>query len=348
LPLSELLEEVLVTTGAWKYFHESQRRANIKKFIRIIEDHEAAGKSLIRIRDLLERTFEREEEPKANVNTEGMDAVKLMTIHSSKGLEFPMVFLPGLDDTFYSATGDRLVYEKAGRFYFKSISESSIRREDEDFQIHSAKEEEEQKRLFYVAVTRAEDALFLIIRWSDKDRSFFGFLRDSLGLENASLLQNRIPDIPGFSILSENDVKKLYEHAPAIKSPGRGKPAPEFIPLPVKKQFPWKAVTETVDIRRRHGKEWMLLGDIIHRLFEGVSQGTLQEDSLSATAEKFLKARGEHDKVEGEQKLSLIESQIATLKEKGIWQEIITPRENSFAELPLNQKALSTAEESTG
>ena len=295
-PLSELLEEVMVTTGAWKYFHESQRRANIKKFIRIIEDHEAAGKSLIRIRDLLERTFEREEEPKANVNTEGMDAVKLMTIHSSKGLEFPIVFIPGLDDTFHSATGDRLVYEKAGRFFFKSISEASIRREDEDFQIHSAKEEEEQKRLFYVAVTRAEDALFLISRWSDKDRSFFGLLRGGLGLESASTAQDTIPDIPGFSILSENDVNKLYEHSPPIKSPGRIEPAPEFIPLPVRKQFPWKAVTETVDIRRRHGKDWMLLGDIIHRLFEGVSKCTLREDSLSEIAVNFLEARGEYDK----------------------------------------------------
>ncbi|AEI38499.1 MAG: UvrD-helicase domain-containing protein [Zymomonas mobilis subsp. pomaceae] len=61
------------------------------------------------------------------------DRVSLMTIHAAKGLEFPVVFVVGL--------------------------------EEEIFMLHHAPEEEsaaaEEKRLFYVAVTRARDHLFL-------------------------------------------------------------------------------------------------------------------------------------------------------------------------------------------
>lgn len=61
--------------------------------------------------------------------------VSLMTIHSSKGLEFPCVFVIGLEDGLFPS-------------YRTFISTDS-------------KEMEEERRLFYVAVTRAEKELFL-------------------------------------------------------------------------------------------------------------------------------------------------------------------------------------------
>ncbi|MEF9476301.1 MAG: UvrD-helicase domain-containing protein, partial [Candidatus Mariimomonas ferrooxydans] len=183
-PVSELLEKALVQTRAWTYFHESQRRANVKKFIRLVEDLEANGKSLLKIRDFLEQTYNKLEEPKANVNIEGMDAVRIMTVHASKGLEFPMVFVPGLEEPFMLKTDDSLIYERDGKLFFKYEPESAIRKQDEDFLLHLRKEEEEQKRLFYVAVTRAEESLFLVGQWNEKDnKSFLSFLKQGLGLE---------------------------------------------------------------------------------------------------------------------------------------------------------------------
>ncbi len=60
------------------------------------------------------------------------DAVVLMTVHSAKGLEFPVVFLPGLEENIFP---------------------SSQANTDEE-------ELEEERRLAYVAVTRAKDRLF--------------------------------------------------------------------------------------------------------------------------------------------------------------------------------------------
>lgn len=64
------------------------------------------------------------------------DAVKLMTVHASKGLEFEYVFVAGMEQDL---------------FPFKHMGEEKI----------SRAEEEEERRLFYVALTRAKKKLYL-------------------------------------------------------------------------------------------------------------------------------------------------------------------------------------------
>lgn len=333
LTVPQMIEEALAVTKAWKYFHEEQKRANIKKFIRIVEDLEAGGKSLLKIKDFLERNYDRSDEPKANVNTEGMDAVKIMTIHAAKGLEFPIVFVPGLEERSLQRTDDRLVYEKEGEFFFKCIPGPSIRKQDEDFLVHLAKEEEELKRLFYVAATRAEDALFLIGHWSERDKNFLDFLKKGLDLERNDGVYTCSPDIQGLSLLTGDDVKMLYEHAPEKRPEKKSMRPIQGVPLPIRKQAPWRSVTETADIKLRHSGDRTLLGDIIHRIFEDVSKGVVLDADIGEKAGNLLEAKGFYNEL-GEEKKTLIEKQITLLKEKGIWQEVILPGEDSYTELP--------------
>jgi len=63
-------------------------------------------------------------------------AVRLMTIHASKGLEFDTVFISGLED---------------GLFPHQEINKEGI----------APEEAEEERRLFYVAITRARKKVFL-------------------------------------------------------------------------------------------------------------------------------------------------------------------------------------------
>jgi malonyl CoA-acyl carrier protein transacylase len=72
------------------------------------------------------------------------DAVVLMTIHSSKGLEFPIVFLPGMEDGIFPG--------------MQTIT-------------GGPEEMEEERRLAYVAVTRAKDALYVL---HAKNRLLYG------------------------------------------------------------------------------------------------------------------------------------------------------------------------------
>ncbi len=83
-----------------------------------------------------------------------IDAVKLMTVHSSKGLEFPIVFICGLEDYVFPL-GNAMMEPKLL---------------------------EEERRLMYVAVTRAKDVLFLshahsrMTRWQTKSNPISRFV----------------------------------------------------------------------------------------------------------------------------------------------------------------------------
>lgn len=84
---------------------------------------------------------------------QGLDAVRLSTIHGAKGLEFPVVHLPGLNqDTIPRA------FQKPGCPYPERMVEGT-----EQLPLDNLLEghKEEQECLFYVALSRARDRLFL-------------------------------------------------------------------------------------------------------------------------------------------------------------------------------------------
>ena len=90
---------------------------------------------------------------------ETADAVTLMTIHSAKGLEFPVVFLPGMEENLFPS---RQSAEKP-------------------------EELEEERRLAYVAVTRAKEKLFLSYA---KERLLYG----RTGFNRMSRFVEEIPE----------------------------------------------------------------------------------------------------------------------------------------------------------
>ncbi|RYG39985.1 MAG: ATP-dependent DNA helicase, partial [Chitinophagaceae bacterium] len=69
----------------------------------------------------------------ADENKEDSNVVKLMTIHAAKGLEFPVIFVGGLEETLFPNA----------------------------MSINTREDLEEERRLFYVAITRAEKHLYL-------------------------------------------------------------------------------------------------------------------------------------------------------------------------------------------
>ncbi|NUM88908.1 MAG: PD-(D/E)XK nuclease family protein, partial [Bdellovibrionales bacterium] len=93
-------------------------------------------------------------------------AVKILTVHASKGLEFPVVILPDLD-------GKPRTDQSAVRFHPGqgiAVKTDTHRREDRDDppykeiqQRAAARDAAERARLFYVAVTRAKSELWLLV-----------------------------------------------------------------------------------------------------------------------------------------------------------------------------------------
>lgn len=167
--VSELLRYAAETSEyrivAAANFDGAQRLANIEKLFTLAERFERSGAYMIRDFVRFVRDFEdaggRESEGQID---ESADAVRLMSIHQSKGLEFPVVIIPDLhrqpDNRIEWWALDRhrgltvKVPDGRGRLAAGSCFAMFGDRA-------SLREEFESMRLLYVAATRAEDRLIL-------------------------------------------------------------------------------------------------------------------------------------------------------------------------------------------
>ena len=149
----------------------AQRRANLLELAALAQRFEASGyKGLHRFVLWLRRLAERGEEPAAGP---GGGAVQIMTIHKSKGLEFPVVFLCDTARRFNTGELNEtvLVHPLLGlgpkrteldrRVEYPTLARQAIRRR--------LKREllSEQMRLLYVAMTRAKERLFITAAVTD-------------------------------------------------------------------------------------------------------------------------------------------------------------------------------------
>jgi ATP-dependent helicase/nuclease subunit A len=159
MPPAELLDLVLAESA---YFVEMrglrlpQARENLKKIRALIRRIQNRGYATLgRIAAHLDRLAVGDE---SNAVIDALDAVNLMTVHASKGLEFPVVFVVNLA----RGTGNfrdsiRVVASPGGDDVSVAVGDFRSDADEDD----TAKEREETKRLLYVALTRARDRLYL-------------------------------------------------------------------------------------------------------------------------------------------------------------------------------------------
>jgi DNA helicase-2/ATP-dependent DNA helicase PcrA len=138
LPLPEFIKTVIHKSGYHELLATSadesdfERLENVLELVSISREYtsaESSGRQALA--EFLEQISLMTDAD--NTKTESGDAVTLMTIHSAKGLEFPVVFLTGLEEKVLP--------------HFRSLTETV--------------QLEEERRLCYVAITRAQEQLFL-------------------------------------------------------------------------------------------------------------------------------------------------------------------------------------------
>ena len=92
------------------------------------------------------------------------DSVRIMTIHGSKGLEFPITVLAGMTDRFTKRERGPVVHYPPNQPPILKISSRIASQEYENWKpINEAMEDHERLRLLYVAATRARDHLILCL-----------------------------------------------------------------------------------------------------------------------------------------------------------------------------------------
>lgn len=144
-----------------------QRVSNLRKLRKMAENFSQTDLDVLTafVEYLEEQSVRELKEGEAELQSKGMGAVTIMTVHKAKGLEFPVVFLPDLDVGTRSDTRDKIVFFRDNDF---AVQFSGGRRgfEDSGFyqllrRINRLDNQLELARILYVAMTRARDYLVL-------------------------------------------------------------------------------------------------------------------------------------------------------------------------------------------
>ena len=111
---------------------------------------------------MMTRLSEQPDEAESALAEESLDAVRVLTIHKAKGLEFPVVILPGLHQGSKNPRkGPSIHHDWSSRCYSLQMGgRSNLGAVLVDMKM-AAREEAEQRRLLYVGMTRARDLLVL-------------------------------------------------------------------------------------------------------------------------------------------------------------------------------------------
>ena len=157
-----------------------QRRANLEALYERASSYENTSfKGLYRFIRFIDKMQEKDKdlvEPISILSEQ--NAVRVMTIHASKGLEFPIVFLMDMSKRFNTSdwTGTYIFDRKLGVGLEYKDPENFVKASTLVSEaIRTVKKENgyaEQMRLLYVALTRAEQKLFLVGSMASKDKAF--------------------------------------------------------------------------------------------------------------------------------------------------------------------------------
>ncbi|MCS7307463.1 MAG: ATP-dependent helicase [Aquificaceae bacterium] len=176
---SKALESFLNEIDFWDYIRENykegeEREESVKELLRYLRQKHEEGYSLEDVFREIDFLIEREDE-------EG--AVRIMTIHASKGLEFDVVFLPRLEEGI-------LPHEKSQE---------------------SQEELEEELRLFYVAITRAKDMLFMSYTRLSKPSRFLSYIPKQL-LDLSAFVKKKTSYMPELKSLHRFSTGDRVKH----------------------------------------------------------------------------------------------------------------------------------------
>ncbi|WP_447971314.1 UvrD-helicase domain-containing protein [Nitrospira sp. M1] len=167
-PLGQIIERIFsrlpILELAMASRHGEQAVANLKKIQSMAMEME--DRPLLTLSGfvnlLVTRLHEQPSEAERSLAEESLDAVRVLTIHKAKGLEFPVVILPGFHHGAQTGSdGPTISSDWATEVAGVSIGSSCTLGNVLTKEKARVKEEAEQRRLLYVAMTRTQERLVL-------------------------------------------------------------------------------------------------------------------------------------------------------------------------------------------
>lgn len=226
--LSSLIWQIYRETGYYDYVGGlpggSQRQANLRiLYDRALQFEQTSFRGLYRFLRFVERMQDRGDDMgTARTLGEQEDVVRIMTIHKSKGLEFPLVFVTGIGKQFnlQDVRANFLYHKELGfgshfvdlalRVSFPTLPQLAIKRRI------LAETLAEEMRLLYVALTRAKEKCILVGTSKNLSKQVEKW-GEALSIEDwqlpAHLLTKALSYLEwiGYSLIRHQDAKLLRE-----------------------------------------------------------------------------------------------------------------------------------------
>ena len=216
---------------------------------------------------------------------EGLDAVQLMTIHKAKGLEFPVVILPFLEEPFQPEVRYKIwlslneaPLERLDWGWINFSSKMKLMGEDatERYDSEVLTNELDAYTVLYVAMTRAEEQLYIITKQLDKEERSSAYLFHLFAADQGVDLSLNSSFDWGNQTREELEDKKQPEEAS------------ESIPFPlsISTSTNWQnrliAQFDTAIEFSRDEREW---GILIHQLLRGIRHADALDYALQEAQE---------------------------------------------------------------
>jgi len=288
--VSEILHEAFFERAYLEACQDrAQAEANVHKLLRIVRDLERHGTgSLVDLEAFLTRQMDDDAMEKEGVVDE-TGSIQFMTIHGSKGLEFPMVVLPDLgsgkpNDRFAAVRSPRDVPDAETWIIPKGVNNEEVSSYHGAMYHHvrnqvKLRESAEQKRMFYVAGTRARNHL---VFWGleaggiDERKGSLGALipmEFRMGTMRIPIPQEWVADLP--STPRSVGMRTIADRAPLE---ARLAEADRIVTLPSKAGADGDAGSDEVftGVGRWATLEPRKAGDLIHKALE--HSGWMQVD----------------------------------------------------------------------
>lgn len=348
VPIYRVIRKILRAISFYQYFPDMQSHANIEKFFDLLIEIESRDPSWSHVAEILMARQRMKDEGKGVIEEGGANGVQIMTIHAAKGLEFPIVFVSELDEkiakNFSSGIGI-IEREDAPRIIMnpQKYNLTPYLKYHPTVREIVEREREESKRLLYVASTRARDYLVFVAQEDAADDSYWGLLKEGLGLREEE--KHWIPEEPlqGFVSLNEEDIKRAKER-PFVRPEKRVKKPEISIPEPlaITTSKIWVDVTDRIR-KKDHSflREWdpfgTAFGEVFHSFLHMVSrEGEILSDERTrhVLENAFKKEAIYQEKVNELVEIAL--EQWHTLREKDLVKQVVlgSETEGQWSELP--------------
>ena len=256
LSIDALLQEIYYETNYEPFIllmpDGKQRLANVRLLFRLAGDYEQTSfVGLSKFLRYVERIMEVDKDIEAaRIIPEDADTVRLMSIHKSKGLQFPVVFVAGLHRRFNEQDVSRKLIVADDKAVMTDIdlsdrtSRQSLFKRLLQTDLRSASRQEEI-RLLYVAMTRAEKRLILSTVVPDMAKALEAATPHSLNslrecntywrlILGSMVLDSTGRCVPGYRLITEDDLLEISHQAPPSSVTASGqRVTPRDIPVRV-------------------------------------------------------------------------------------------------------------------